>query len=272
MPTSLNLPFFAPFVSIALRWDIAQKRNINFPKWDLKGGIMRVKKNGMHNINKNSGIYFSLGLAFVLFLTYLALEWKTYDHETEYIFDVSEVEELDLELPPNFKVEKPKKKIVQTPPVIEIADDEDEVIETTIEPTDTNQNTEVIAIDSIQVTDDDFEEEVPFIRIEEVPVFPGCERAKDKRACFQEMIMKHVRKNFRYPKLAQEMGLQGRVSIMFMIEKDGNIGNIRMRGPHKILEEEAERIIAKLPQMTPGKQRGNAVKVPFMMPIVFKLQ
>ena len=130
---------------------------MNFPLRDVKCESMAIKKNRTHNINKNSGIYFSLGLAFVLFLTYLALEWKTYDHETEYIIDVSEVEDLDLELPPNFKVEKPKKKIIQTPPVIEIADDEEEVIETSIEPTDTNQNTEIIAIDSIQVTDEEID-------------------------------------------------------------------------------------------------------------------
>ncbi len=214
-----------------------------------------------------------MGLALVLFFTYLILEWKTYEQEKDWEFDLSEVEELDTEIVPVLKLEKPKPKIVKAPPVIEIIDDDKDDIETAIEATDINQNTEVIPIDSIQVLDPDMDdEEVPFILIEEVPVFPGCEGEDDKRACFQEMIMKHVRNNFRYPELAVQMGLQGRVSIGFIIEKDGSIGNIRMRGPHKILEEEAGRIISKLPQMTPGKQRGRAVKVPFMMPITFKLQ
>ncbi|MGB3149930.1 MAG: energy transducer TonB, partial [Maribacter sp.] len=79
-------------------------------------------------------------------------------------------------------------------------------------------------------------------------------------------------KNFRYPEIAQEMGVQGRVSVMFVIQKDGSIGNVRMRGPDKNLEKEAERIIGKLPKMTPGKQRGRAVRVPFSIPITFKLQ
>ncbi|MBT8322072.1 MAG: TonB family protein [Eudoraea sp.] len=232
---------------------------------------MEVKKHRKHNINRNSGIYFSLGLALVLFLTYLSLEWKTYEKEYDWNIEISEVEELDVPMVPVIKVEKPKQKIVKTPPLIEIIEDHKEAIETVIAPTDIDQNTSVIAIDSIEVPEKDLEE-VPFIRIEEVPVFPGCEGANDKRACFQEMIMEHVRKNFRYPQLAQEMGLQGRVSIAFKIEKDGSIGDVRMRGPHKILEEEAGRIISKLPRMTPGKQRGRAVKVPFMMPIVFKLQ
>ena len=68
------------------------------------------------------------------------------------------------------------------------------------------------------------------------------------------------------------MGVQGRVSVMFVIQKDGSIGNVRMRGPDQNLEKEAERIISKLPRMTPGKQRGRAVRVPFSIPITFKLQ
>lgn len=68
------------------------------------------------------------------------------------------------------------------------------------------------------------------------------------------------------------MGIQGRVYVNFVIGKDGNISNIRMRGPDKNLENEANRIISKLPKMTPGKQRGKAVRVPFSIPITFKLQ
>ncbi len=108
--------------------------------------------------------------------------------------------------------------------------------------------------------------------IEDVPVFPGCEGADDKRACFQEKMQKHIRKNFRYPEEAQEMGLQGKVYLQFTVQKDGNIGDLKMRGPHQILEREASRIVSKLPKMEPGKQRGEAVKVPFSIPITFRLQ
>ena len=82
---------------------------------------------------------------------------------------------------------------------------------------------------------------------------------------------KHIRKNFRYPEIAQEMGIQGRVYVNFIISKDGSITNIRMRGPDKNLEKEAARIISKLPKMTPGKQRGIPVRVPFSIPITFRL-
>ena len=67
------------------------------------------------------------------------------------------------------------------------------------------------------------------------------------------------------------MGIQGRVFVQFMIGKDGNISGIRTRGPDKNLEREANRIIGKLPKMTPGKQRGRPVRVPFSIPITFRL-
>ena len=116
--------------------------------------------------------------------------------------------------------------------------------------------------------------DVPFDIIEDIPLFPGCERVKKskRRKCFQEKMARHISKNFRYPEIAQEMGIQGRVYVQFVIDKDGSITGIRTRGPDKNLEKEANRIIAKLPKMTPGKQRGRPVRVPFSIPITFRLQ
>ncbi|MDB4113327.1 energy transducer TonB [Flavobacteriaceae bacterium] len=107
-----------------------------------------------------------------------------------------------------------------------------------------------------------------------MPIYPGCEKVakSQRRQCFQDQINKHIRKNFRYPEIAQEMGIQGRVYVNFVIAKDGSITNVRMRGPDKNLEKEAARIISKLPSMTPGKQRGRPVRVPFSIPITFRLQ
>tara|TARA_R110002033_G_scaffold79931_2_gene130960 strand:+ start:28262 stop:31006 length:2745 start_codon:yes stop_codon:yes gene_type:complete len=114
--------------------------------------------------------------------------------------------------------------------------------------------------------------DVPFSTVDEVPVFPGCENATDKRACFQEKMSEHISKNFRYPAEAQEKGIQGKVNLMFVIDESGTIGNLRMRGPSKILENEASRIISLLPKMQPGKEKGKVVRVPFSIPITFKLQ
>ena len=110
--------------------------------------------------------------------------------------------------------------------------------------------------------------------IENVPLFPGCERVpkSQRRQCFQEQIQKHINRNFQYPEQAQKLGIEGRVFIQFIIGKDGSIGGIRTRGPHQYLEREAYRIISLLPRMTPGIQRGRYVRVPFTITITFRLQ
>ena len=129
-------------------------------------------------------------------------------------------------------------------------------------------------MERVEIEEEVEEIDVPFAVIEDVPVYPGCENVeKDQlRTCFQDKINKHILKNFRYPEIAQEMGIQGRVYVNFVISKEGNITNIKMRGPDKNLEKEAHRIISLLPNITPGKQRGKPVNVPFSIPIVFKLQ
>ncbi|MEO0900477.1 MAG: energy transducer TonB, partial [Bacteroidota bacterium] len=110
--------------------------------------------------------------------------------------------------------------------------------------------------------------------IEEVPIYANCNVKTDKKAreCFQKSIFNHIRDNFRYPEKAQKQGIQGKVYIIFTIDKEGKVTNIRTRGPHPILEEEAQRIISLIPQMTtPARLNGKPVKIPFSIPITFKL-
>lgn len=234
---------------------------------------MEIKKSPKADLRKNSGLYFVLGLALVMGLVYLALEWKTYDEASNYDISMDVEELLDEEVPMTEQIKTPPPPPPPAAPeVIEVVEDEEEVEETIIESTETSQEEEIIEVEDVEVEEIEEDIDVPFSVIEDVPVFPGCEGASDKRACFNEMMQKHIRKNFRYPEIAQEMGIQGRVAVMFTIQKDGSIGNIRLRGPDKNLEAEARRIIEKLPDMTPGKQRGRAVRVPFSIPIMFKLQ
>ena len=234
---------------------------------------MQVKKNPKADLSKNSNLYFAIGLAVILFMSWRAIEWKTYDR-SGYGYEALNIDDEDDEEIPiteQIKTPPPPPPPPPAPEIIEVVEDEEEIEETIIESTETDQE-EIVEIVEVE---EEFEDvDVPFAVIEDVPIFPGCERvAKSKRRdCFQEQINKHIRKNFRYPEIAQEMGIQGRVYINFVIDKDGSITSIRMRGPDKNLEKEAQRIIAKLPRMTPGKQRGRAVRVPFSIPITFRLQ
>lgn len=236
---------------------------------------MQLKKNPKADLTKNSSLYFAIGLAVVLLISWRAIEWKTYD-KTGYGYESLNVEDEDDEEVPiteQIKTPPPPPPPPPAPEVIEIVEDEEEVEETVIESTETDQE-EIVEVEDIEVEDDFDDVDVPFAVIEDVPIYPGCERVpkSERRACFQEKINKHIRKNFRYPEIAQEMGIQGRVYVQFVIAKDGAITSVRMRGPDKNLEKEAARIISKLPKMTPGKQRGRAVRVPFSIPITFRLQ
>ena len=236
---------------------------------------MQPKKSEKVDLTKNSSLYFVIGLAVVLFVSWQAIEWKTY--KKTYDYEALNVEdEDDEEIPITEQIKTPPPPPPPPPPapeVIEVVEDEEEVEETVIESTETNED-EIIEVEEVEIEEDDLDVDVPFAVIEDVPIFPGCERVKksERRNCFQEKMNKHIRKNFRYPEITKEMGIQGRVYVNFIIAKDGQITNIRMRGPDKNLEKEAQRIISKLPSMTPGKQRGRPVRVPFSIPITFRLQ
>ncbi|MFQ3340602.1 MAG: protein TonB [Flavobacteriaceae bacterium] len=235
---------------------------------------MQPKKSEKVDLTRNSSLYFVIGLSAILFISWQAIEWKTYEKDLYGYETLNVDDDDDDEIPITEQIKTPPPPPPPPPPapeIIEIVEDEEEVEETVIESTESNED-EIVEIVEVEEEYEDID--VPFAVIEDVPIFPGCEKVSkaERRDCFQEQINKHIRKNFRYPEIAQEMGIQGRVYVNFIIAKDGQITDIRMRGPDKNLEKEAQRIISKLPNMTPGKQRGRPVRVPFSIPITFRLQ
>ena len=233
---------------------------------------MESKKSPKADLTKNSKLYFAIGLCLVLFVSWRLVEWKTYEKSAIDIgvLDVSDDDDEEVPLTEQLKTPPPPPP-PPAPEIIEVVEDEEEVEETVIESTETTQEE---VIEDVEVLEEDLDADVPFAIIEDVPLFPGCENVKksERRKCFQDKIQRHIAKNFRYPEIAQEMGIQGRVYVQFIISKDGSITGIQSRGPDKNLEKEANRIISKLPKMIPGKQRGRAVRVPFSIPINFRLQ
>jgi len=109
--------------------------------------------------------------------------------------------------------------------------------------------------------------------IEETPLFPNQSRvdALTDRKTFNTLMQLHIGSNFVYPKEAIAKKVSGRVSIMFTIDKEGNVSKIKTKGPAPILENEARRIISLLPKLQPGRQNGLPVKIPYSIPINFKL-
>ena len=245
---------------------------------------MEVKKNPSVDPKRNSSLYFLVGLTAVLMLTYVSIELKSEDPRVEVekleIADnmMGEEEEVILTMPPAQRLPPPPPP---APEVIQIVDNKQVIEDKKIETTEVDENKAVVVNTASSYgeeggTAEEIDEEVPFAVIEDVPVFPGCEGvAKNKRLdCFMEQMAKHIKKNQQYPERAMEDGIQGRVSVLFVIDKDGGISNVQVRGPKggELLEKEAQRVIEKLPKFKPGMQRGKPVKVKYSQPITFKLQ
>ena len=119
------------------------------------------------------------------------------------------------------------------PEIIEVVEDEEEIEETIIESTETDQEE---IVEEVEVVEEEIDMDVPFAIIEDVPLFPGCERVpkSERRSCFQTQIQKHIAKNFRYPEIAQEMGIQGRVLFNLQLVKMALFQVLELEGQIKI--------------------------------------
>ena len=238
---------------------------------------MESKKNQKADIKKNGSIFFAIGLALMLFLTYSVINWKTFDKSLIDIGKLDLDDELEEEIPIIEQIipPPPPPPPPPAPEVIEVVEDEEEVEETIIESTETDQEEEIVEVEDVEVEEVVEDVEVPFAVIENVPEYPGCERGSNsqKRKCMSEKIAKFVQRKFNTD-LAGDLGLSGRqrISVIFKIDKSGRVTGVRSRAPHPSLEKEAERVIKMLPRMKPGRQRGKAVIVPYSLPITFQVQ
>ena len=240
---------------------------------------MRLKKNPKVDLNRWSNIFLLTGLALMLLIAWRAVEWKFYD-KSDLAGEILEVgDDLEDDIPIT-------KQLLQPPPpppppaaapeIIQVVEDEADVEETLIESTETDYFEEIVEIEDIVEVEEEEIEYVPFAVIENVPIYPGCEKVGNnaaKRKCMSEKVNKFVQKNFN-AELAKELGLQGRqrISVQFKIDKYGDVVNVRARAPHPRLEQEAINVVRSLPKMTPGKQRDKAVGVLYALPILFQVE
>jgi protein TonB len=241
---------------------------------------MEPKKNLKSDVSRNSSLYFAVGLALMVGITYLSINYKTYEKSDIALDSLNLDDDLEEEIPITEQIITPPPPPPPPPPapeLIEVVEDEEEVEETVIESTETEMETEIVEVEEVVVEEVEEDIEVPFSVIENVAVFPGCEKKKGnaaKKACMNEKVNKFIGKKFN-TELASDLGLPSgkqRIFVQFKVDKSGNITNIAARGPHPGLEKEAKRVIGQLPKMKPGRQRGKAVVMPFSIPIVFSVQ
>ena len=236
------------------------------------------------NLQKNSALYFQIGLIVCLLVTYGLLEMKFQTNPIEItslppINDVGEIEIKNFkEFKEDVKPEVPIKnvqKLGTKDPIIKPDDFEGMEIAKVIlsEPATTNSPVDPGSIKVEKVPEDI---PIPWVNLEKVPVYPGCESSKtnDQRTkCMSSKLAKLVQDKFNQD-LFSELGLYGiqKIHVQFKIDKKGNITEIKARSPYIQLENEALRVANKIPNMEPGMQRANPVSVIYDLPILLKAQ
>lgn len=233
------------------------------------------------NLRKNGFMHFQIGLIIAMLLVYFGLEYAFSKVQPKVITQKVDDPEL-VEFYPDLNSYLPEKEIIEkkvlekviNPKDFDIVDDDVEVSKALEFKNEPIESSKPIDVDEVVFVKPPIDVPIPFSILEDAPIFPGCEKVgkSERKACFEEKMQKHIQKNIKYPEVAVETNTQGKVFVIFTIGKEGFIEDVKLQGPSKILENEAARIIDKLPQMTPGKQRLEPVKVSFSIPINFQLQ
>ena len=226
---------------------------------------MQLKKNPQASLEDKKLTYVLIGLVLVLSICYVAFEWTEKEvtkyevTDTDFFFE----EEIDIQQTSQETPPPPPPPAVQEVEVLNVVEDDVEV-ETIEINTEDDKDVEVVIAPPVEAPVEEEEEEVIFMVVETMPEFPGGQQA----------LFKYLGENVKYPVIAQENGIQGRVICQFVVNKDGSIVDVvvvRSSGEPS-LDKEAVRVINSMPKWKPGKQRGKPVRVKYTVPVNFRLQ
>ena len=228
---------------------------------------MEIKKSPKADLESKKLTFTLIGLVVSLFIIWRVFEIKSYDKQT--LDDLQRtVEVIEEEMVEITKQEQPKVQPPQPKPQvtqIQVVEDDVEVdddIDINAE-VDQDEILEEYEYEAPDIEEEEIVEAEVFIVVEEMPEFPGG----------PAKMLEYIQKNVKYPMMARESDIQGRVFVNFVVEPDGSISNVNvMRGIGGGCDEEAVRVVNSMPKWKPGKQRGSAVRVSFTVPIIFKLQ
>ncbi len=235
---------------------------------------MQLKKSPKADLEKSRGIFFLVGAILSLAIVIGSIEYRTYAKgpidlgNLDVALDDEVIPITERELKPPPPPPPPPQEIIQM-----VSDDVelDEELEVVSAETDQSDVVEVVEVEA-----EESDEVLNFAVVENKPVFPGCENEPNEDAkfqCFQLSLMKFIAKNVNYPEMARQMGLQGKVFVSFVIEKDGKVSNVEVaRSVDQTLDKAALDVVKKFPTMKPAKQSGRPCRMGYTVPINFKLQ
>jgi protein TonB len=243
-----------------------------------------VKKSQKHdaNLQKNSTLYFQIGLIVCLLFTFSLFE-MTFETDIPNISKRTKIEKpFSIDIPiirpltPTFNEPIEKNLVKEPTEYIEVPDETPDDLfkkEPNESKVDLSPPLEPGEVNVVKIDEDVI---IPVDFVEVVPIYPGCEKSKnntERKKCMSEKIAKLIQKKFD-TNIGERLGLSGKQTIrtQFKIDKTGNISDIKVKGTHAELEKEAERVINIIPEMTPGKQSNRNVGVIYSLPIVFQVQ
>ena len=228
---------------------------------------MELKKSKKVDLEKRKGMFIEIGLVITLAIVLVAFEWTKGEGKGDDSDVVQEIQFEDEMMQITRREEpkpEPKPEQPKVAEVLDIVDDDVEIEDDFDFDMEATDDTEY-DFTSMMDDDEEFDEEEVFYIVEDMPTFNGGEPATEFR--------KYIAQNLRYPEIAAENGISGRVIVQFAVNKVGTVVDAKVvRSVDPALDKEAIRVVMSSPKWSPGKQRGKAVKVLFTFPINFVLQ
>lgn len=232
---------------------------------------MQVKKSPKVDLEKRKFIFLQLGFVIALALCLVAFEWTTEDVDLSALGDLSmdemweeEIESTiqDEEIPePEPEPEPEIEEVFEELTIVEDDADVDSRLDIDSEAGEDTKTTFTIPTFTVEEEEEELDP-IDFAVVEDKPEYPGGDAA----------LMKFIADNTKYPEIAKENGIQGRVFVQFVISETGQVTSVRIaRGVDPYLDQEALRVVKMIPPWKPGKQRGKPVPVNYIVPINFKL-
>lgn len=229
---------------------------------------MEIKKTPKADLENKKSTWLLVGYVIVLAFMFVAFEWTKRDVKIDTSQTVTDVVfEEEIEIPITEQPEVVAPPPPEAPSIAEtltIVEDDADVEETTIASSEETGQAVEIKYVPVAVEEEEPEEQTIFEVVEQMPEFPDGGMAG---------LMQFLSKNIKYPTIAQENGTQGRVTVQFVVNKDGSIVDAKvLRGVDPYLDKEALRVIGTMPKWKPGMQRGKPVRVKYTVPVMFRLQ
>ncbi len=230
---------------------------------------MEVKKSPKADLQKQKLLFTEIGLLVSIGIVLLAFEWTSTEKAENVFADETKVEIEEEIIPVTTETPPPPPEMAKVPVLsdqIDIVDDDikvDDDLFVSLED-EAGMGVEIKDYHEEVIEEVVEEEAVPFALVEQKPSFQGGDPNK-----FSKWIGEHLK----YPEIARENGVSGRVILQFTIETDGTLTNVKvLRGVDASLDKEAVRVVSSSPKWTPGKQRDRAVRVSYNFPVVFQLR